>query len=571
MADEHCATGPKLEPQPSDDTFEIGLVMAGAISAGAYTAGVLDFLIEALDEWESEKKRLKGTAQEHSIPQHKVRIRVVTGASAGSLSAAILAVAARYEIPHFSTAIAGEGGYAHVDEGVKEIGASNPFYKAWVQDMSMERLLDSDDLIQPDAPLSSVLNSAALMDITRHALDYPAHSIPVAEKVTRNYLADPVRYIFTLDGFSDLSAFAPSMTSDAETGAALSRYKDSRSFSISYGGAPSADRVKTDDIALDWADGVQDGWKILGMTALASGAFPIGFAARPRVDLARNELAGRKGCNLRDGLLAHRAILMIDPFSDAASFPETAAAPQPALLPLVRQLMGAWSNQARFNADELALAADESVYSRFLISPRRERPAGSTQLDIACGALGGLSGLFHIEYRHHDYLLGRRNAQKFLTDGFTLPQGNSLFAQLREHNQAGLLAIWGSDDVLDPSVKHLPIIPLMQRLRARDGVEEFPSRWPVDVFRAESLHHAISDRLDKVVGKAMEPLGLSFVDLAAAKAGMWMIKGRMIEAAIKAINDSLIAAGLGICVVDAAPEAVFEPQVHHLEQPPKAL
>jgi hypothetical protein len=26
-------------------TFEIGLVMAGAISAGAYTAGVIDFLI----------------------------------------------------------------------------------------------------------------------------------------------------------------------------------------------------------------------------------------------------------------------------------------------------------------------------------------------------------------------------------------------------------------------------------------------------------------------------------------------------------------------------------------------
>ena len=31
-------------------TFEMGLAMAGAISAGAYSAGVLDFLIEALDE-----------------------------------------------------------------------------------------------------------------------------------------------------------------------------------------------------------------------------------------------------------------------------------------------------------------------------------------------------------------------------------------------------------------------------------------------------------------------------------------------------------------------------------------
>jgi len=31
--------------------FEIGFVMAGAISAGAYSAGVLDFLVEALDPW----------------------------------------------------------------------------------------------------------------------------------------------------------------------------------------------------------------------------------------------------------------------------------------------------------------------------------------------------------------------------------------------------------------------------------------------------------------------------------------------------------------------------------------
>ena len=30
--------------------------MAGAISAGAYTAGVFDFLIEALDEWEKAKQ-----------------------------------------------------------------------------------------------------------------------------------------------------------------------------------------------------------------------------------------------------------------------------------------------------------------------------------------------------------------------------------------------------------------------------------------------------------------------------------------------------------------------------------
>ena len=38
------------------EPFKIGLCMAGAVSAGAYTAGVMDYLIEALDEWEKQKK-----------------------------------------------------------------------------------------------------------------------------------------------------------------------------------------------------------------------------------------------------------------------------------------------------------------------------------------------------------------------------------------------------------------------------------------------------------------------------------------------------------------------------------
>eukprot|EP01042_Synura_sphagnicola_P011580 gene11580-14784_t len=36
-------------------TFEIGLVLAGAISAGAYIGGVLDYLFEALDVFEAAK------------------------------------------------------------------------------------------------------------------------------------------------------------------------------------------------------------------------------------------------------------------------------------------------------------------------------------------------------------------------------------------------------------------------------------------------------------------------------------------------------------------------------------
>jgi hypothetical protein len=38
-----------------NEPFELGICMAGAVSAGAYTAGVMDFLIEALDTWEQKR------------------------------------------------------------------------------------------------------------------------------------------------------------------------------------------------------------------------------------------------------------------------------------------------------------------------------------------------------------------------------------------------------------------------------------------------------------------------------------------------------------------------------------
>src|SRR5579863_1629699 len=77
---EPAAASPN-EPQSG---FEIGLVMAGAISAGAYTAGVVDFLIEALDRWYEGKQ---GT--DPLCPRHDVSLRVMAGASAGGMSSVI--------------------------------------------------------------------------------------------------------------------------------------------------------------------------------------------------------------------------------------------------------------------------------------------------------------------------------------------------------------------------------------------------------------------------------------------------------------------------------------------------
>jgi len=83
--------------------FQIGLAISGAVSAGAYAAGVFDFLIEALDEWEN----MRGAP---TVPSHRVGLKVMSGASAGAITAGIGAVAladadskpGKYDGPGFS-------------------------------------------------------------------------------------------------------------------------------------------------------------------------------------------------------------------------------------------------------------------------------------------------------------------------------------------------------------------------------------------------------------------------------------------------------------------------------------
>lgn len=70
------------DPKPD---FEIGLALAGAISAGAYTAGVMDFLFEALQTWEERRG--------DETPEHFVALRSLAGASAGAITGALGVVA----------------------------------------------------------------------------------------------------------------------------------------------------------------------------------------------------------------------------------------------------------------------------------------------------------------------------------------------------------------------------------------------------------------------------------------------------------------------------------------------
>ncbi len=57
---------------PDGRTFELGLVFAGTVSAGAYSAGALDFLLQALQELQNHR-------QDQGAPTHKVVIKAASG------------------------------------------------------------------------------------------------------------------------------------------------------------------------------------------------------------------------------------------------------------------------------------------------------------------------------------------------------------------------------------------------------------------------------------------------------------------------------------------------------------
>src|SRR6266702_7100898 len=116
-------SNPPVPPQ----TFELALVLGGTVSAGAYTAGALDFLIEALDCWEAAR-----ASGDPLVPRHRVVLRVITGASGGGVNAAIAARALNFDFPHIAQGMA-----------VDPNGSSNPFYDTWIRDLTLARFLET--------------------------------------------------------------------------------------------------------------------------------------------------------------------------------------------------------------------------------------------------------------------------------------------------------------------------------------------------------------------------------------------------------------------------------------------
>jgi Patatin-like phospholipase len=446
------------------DAFEIGLVLAGAVSAGAYTAGVIDFIYEALDAYYAARVQ-----PDWNGPRHDVRIPIMTGASAGGMTSAIAALHAFRDLESVRPLPA-----------IEPVPERNRLYQSWVKAISFDELLKLDDLQGPGKTngVQSALCCQVLDDIVDNAFDIAGAPRTRAWIGRQN---DPtLRLRLTLTNLRGVPYGFPVFGSNSTDSFGMLNHADFAEFVV---GAGDALRAAASDGAtpLDVTNFAGPGWSALKGAALATGAFPVGL--RPRIitrgntnfyrlngrvgyeggpgeppfvhvdpdgdfvaspyafvavdggtidneplELARRYLAGSALHNDPNGIAAKKAVLLIAPFPSYAATP-------PANLNLdlahvLPALASALKEQARFKPDELRKASDDRYYSRFLVSPIRKgnHTAESETYPIACGALGGFSGFLDESFRRHDYLLGRRNAQAFLRWNFALPRDNSLFA-----------------------------------------------------------------------------------------------------------------------------------------------
>lgn len=540
----------------SRDRFEIGLTMAGAVSAGAYQAGVIDFLFQALDEWQAAKERGDPT-----VPSHDVLLKVVTGASAGGMTAAVMTAMADRDFPR----VADPAGERHT---------SNNLFEAWVNRIDIADLLGKQDRGEDDLP--SLLDSTVLDRIARDVF-----SSKLATK-RRAYIASDFRTILCFTNQRGVP-YRIAFTGETGQGHDMTRHGDRLEFVLSAA-SPSG----PDGYWLEAGNYSGENWDLLRSAALASGAFPIGLAPRmirrrrkdyeshPRRDggviepswdasgaseemcfwavdagvtdnepfqLARERLSTEEeGQDPQTPTGAGGMIIMVDPFVGREVVPEdTDDSPRPGLLKQMSTILGSAIDEARFKPEELALAQDSTVCNRFLIAPIRT-DHGERLLSpkaIACGTLGAFGGFLSREFRVHDFILGRRNCQKFLQSHFALEvepgHVNTRFKISYEESQAkGWLFFEGGK-------AFMPVIPLVGS--ALDVVK--PPTWPVyGMDELDRLGEQMEARLDLIVQKIKEALPLQILSRPISWTLWGLVAKNVRERLKKVVRKSLEEHGL---------------------------
>ena len=551
--------------------------MAGAISAGAYSGGVFDFLCEALSEWERAKAGKIAGVDPKDVPTHNVCIKVMSGASAGALTGAVGMLALAKGVKPLTPDIAPKDRYALPS-----------LYNAWVAMVDLASpepknpdLLSLNDLNDTDArgkkkPLASVLDASTLDWIAKQVLvaSPPKDATPPPFK----WIAKPLHLYMMVTNLRGVP-FGVSFLSDGVIDYhVMQSHGDRVHFTVTDLGSGEGGN------AFCTHDPVDGTFELIGLQkptadpyisgGLASSAFPIALAPRgigalalnyekrqwPSLDqpikpvwpdgyapgpaTALNYFAPDGGMIdnepfeyahrgiMDDGATsndfgadtANKAVIMIDPFPEAPDFDTAPDDPAPSLTDIPGQLISALKNQARFKPDEVRMALDPAHYSRYLIAPRLKDTDKVSSDALATGLLGGFGGFLDRSFRDYDYQLGRRNCQRFLQEYFTVGENNPI-----AFDKAAGKPLWPAKALAeqrDAAHKEVRVIPLYGS--AAPAVTLLP-RPRIGLPRVDVIRARLKTRVNAVVDRIFSENIGSSVARAILNVGWTFARGSVLD------------------------------------------
>jgi hypothetical protein len=406
---------------------KLAIVISGAVSLGSYEAGVMYELLEAIalhNEFLQEE-------HPERYEQDRVIIDVITGASAGAMTAAILSQQLYY------------GGDRLRDP------YDNPLFNAWVMKVNIDSLLK----VPRKHHKYSLLSSAVVDDIGEEYIpDDPGDVLnghPAASDSLRIGLA-----------MANLNGFSQEIVGEKES-FAYSRYKDQfvcllRRVLPQEGPSASSGEEVEPTIQLSELEPRRKGrqvvwrpmlntcsWPILRLMALSSGAFPLAFRARRIVrtggsaaSLMRTRDSSRKataGDQLYGGnyLYTDGGVFENEPVGMAASLAreiDDKDGPSQRHYLFVAPGKRTIDADPFFNREDNLLAMAIGLASAVFGQSRfqqwvTEGLEGKLLTVTASDALligdvfSAFAGFLEFEFRAYDYNIGRRNARQRLREG----------------------------------------------------------------------------------------------------------------------------------------------------------
>jgi len=592
MDNQDQASTPLTDAQPA---FQLGICMAGAVSAGAYTAGVMDYLLEALEAYE----KVRGTP---GYPSHKIEIPAIGGASAGGMTAIIAAAALQQ-------------GIEHIDKPLPNLQQERPeniLYHSWVDltDPDMfGNMLSTGDISKEN--VDSAFNCKFIDEVAKRALE-PAKPADFAWKKRPAFIAPDLKLFTTL---SNLGGFSYNVNfNSVDEGSRrpyyMKMHNDYACFELVWDKDATAGK----------------GWMPLNLehkqnttiamqAAMATGAFPVGLKARnvtrpleivqsiPFFDdktqaaikdslyEEAKEQAKKRNENETDAAKLTYGSLNVDggminnePFDkirellnkltgeyeiktdnepgkpagyksyeDYQAFKSTIImiAPFPSSKPetidqstglgnVVGQTLSAMISQMRSKPSQINDAKNSDCAGQYLIDPARDFydlngkwiTAAHGETAIACGALGGFSGFINKEFRVHDYFIGRHNCKVFLKNYFTIPAKDKDINPIFKAGYAGI-----TDDRYKAKDGSWQIIPIVDAAKPEFPKLKFSggTDWPVQKEEAIDKYKSdVKNRLEAMVVNAITSVSPTVLQL-----GLYVLKGKLANKVLTTIKDEL--------------------------------